>query len=68
LEAGADINARDPVGRTPLIYAVRHKQRATVEFLLRRGADPSARDQSGATALDLANQMGFTDIARMLSH
>jgi ankyrin repeat protein len=65
--AGADINARDRNNRTPLMYAVRHRQRATVEFLLGHGADASARDTDGATALDLANRLGFTDIARRLS-
>jgi serine/threonine protein kinase/ankyrin repeat protein len=67
LQGGADINARDRNGRTPLMYAVRHKQRATVDFLLRHGADLSAQDSSGETALDLANRLGFTDIARTLS-
>lgn len=67
LRAGAGINARDRTGRTPLMYAVRHKQRATVGYLLAQGADTTAKDNNGTTALDLANQMHFDDIARMLS-
>jgi ankyrin repeat protein len=68
LKAGAYINARDRAGRTPLMYAVRHKQRATVNFLLQHGADASLKDNNGATALDLATQLGFTDIVRMLTN
>lgn len=61
------IRALAGTGRTPQMYAVRHKQRATVGFLLQHGADASAKDNNSATALDLANQLDFYDIAAMLA-
>ncbi|MFZ8837689.1 MAG: ankyrin repeat domain-containing protein, partial [Pyrobaculum sp.] len=45
---GADVNARDRLGRTPLYYA---EDGGTVEYLIRRGADPNVRDAGGKTPL-----------------
>jgi serine/threonine protein kinase len=38
LKAGADINAKDNKGYTPLMYAIRAKNEAAVEFFLKNGA------------------------------
>jgi ankyrin repeat protein len=48
----ADINAQDDEGRTPLHYSIRFG--ALARLLLKKGADPSIRDRSGETPLDLA--------------
>lgn len=49
LDAGANVNARQPLtGMTPLMAC---STRAIAAILLERGADPSARDLLGATAL-----------------
>jgi hypothetical protein len=48
----ADINAQDDEGRTPLHYSIRFG--ALARLLLKKGSDPSIRDRSGETPLDLA--------------
>lgn len=50
LDAGADIEARDSEGRTPLMHAACHDGAATSALLASR-ADPNARDLRGRTAL-----------------
>jgi hypothetical protein len=54
IEAGADPNASAAGGVTPLHRAVRNRCSAAVETLLRSGADPRLRNNSGSTASDLA--------------
>lgn len=49
---GADINAREPNGITPLIYAIQQKDIKMIELLLKHGADPNVSvDTYGLTAL-----------------
>ena len=38
----------------------------TAKFLMERGADPKARDLSGATPADLARRGGFPDVAALI--
>jgi ankyrin repeat protein len=49
-----------------LHVAVRHDQPQTVEALLARGADPSATDAYGQTALAIANREHLPTIAQVL--
>lgn len=51
IEAGADVNARDAEGNTPLILAAFYAGPQCVELLLGNGADPNAVNWSGVTAL-----------------
>lgn len=39
IEEGAGVNARDPEGKTPLVYALRKKDFELVKLLLENGAD-----------------------------
>ena len=51
-KAGADLNAADGAGATPLHLAARAGQAKVVLSLLRAGADPSRTDADGRTARD----------------
>jgi ankyrin repeat protein len=53
--AGADLNALDGNGTTPLHRAIRTRGAAAVAALLEAGADPAARTRNGTTSLRLAN-------------
>ncbi|MCC6540482.1 MAG: ankyrin repeat domain-containing protein [Bryobacterales bacterium] len=58
LDAGADVNARDIRGMTPLMLAVASEQQdpAIVKLLLGRGARRDDRSAAGETALDWARK------------
>lgn len=56
LDAGADINAQDKNGASPLHRAVRTRCAAAVASLLQAGSDPTLRNHSGSTPFHLAVQ------------
>lgn len=54
-----DINARNHVGETALMYAAANSDYETVKILLERGANSKLRDIYGRTALDRAHNSLF---------
>ena len=54
LAEGADVNARDAAGRTPLHRALASAKTEVVSALIDAGADPTARDSRGSTPLHVA--------------
>ena len=74
LDHGADVNAYDPLGRTPLMYAAGSDLVAVdvVKLMIERGADVNAQDRhkqsgdAGLTVLDIAKLRGNTPIVDLL--
>ncbi|XP_045847237.1 ankyrin repeat and LEM domain-containing protein 1 isoform X2 [Meles meles] len=66
LSRGGDANARSVEALTPLHVAAAWGCRRGLELLLGHGADPALRDQDGLRPLDLAEQQGHQDCARLL--
>ena len=57
IEAGVDVNARDPEGRTALMYAAGNSG-AALKTLLNGGAQFDCVDRAGKSACDYAVEMG----------
>ena len=60
---GADVDAPQRHGYTPLMGAAQNGLAATVQLLLARGADPKARNDDILTAAELADRAGQTEVA-----
>lgn len=54
VKEGANINARDQYGQTPLHYAARYYESNMIPELVGLGADPNAQDDQGQTPLYFA--------------
>ncbi|KAL6407045.1 hypothetical protein AUP68_09866 [Ilyonectria robusta] len=64
---GADKNAKDIAGETPLHYAVRGGHERIVRLLVTEfGADKNAKDIIGRTPLHFAAGEGYEDVVRLL--
>jgi ankyrin repeat protein len=69
VEHGADVNARDNYGGTPL-HSVALFNREDIEiarFLISRGAEVDAQDASGRTPLHYAAEHGYTGLIKLLA-
>ena len=66
IEEGADINAKDASGNTPLYYAIQQRNEDIAELLIAKGADVNAKNKSGQTALDIAIDQDHTGIVELL--
>lgn len=66
LTAGADPNAQNAGGESPLHVAARHNSPHTALILLARGANPDLKDNIGRTPAQLAMQYGARAVAEQL--
>ncbi len=68
IDAGANVNAQDIQGMSPLMLAVASENQdpAVVRLLLQSGADVNARSVRGETALDWARKFGSRPVIAAL--
>ena len=63
---GADVNATNERGSTPLLEAARYGHEDICRALIAAGADLKAKDKDGKTALMLAVQGDHEEVIRVL--
>jgi len=63
---GADVNATNERGSTPLLEAARYGHDEICRVLIAAGANTKAKDNDGKTALMLAIQGNHNDVVRVL--
>lgn len=66
ISAGADVNATDYTGRTPLIEVAGVGDLEMASILLQSGAEPNMRDSSGKTALSYAQAKSHVEVVQVL--
>jgi TIR domain/Ankyrin repeats (3 copies) len=64
LKEGANVNARDMYGVSPLLYAVLGTDTAMPKLLIEAGAHVNARDSNGDTPLSVAESTGMQDFLK----
>ena len=67
INAGVDVNGRGLKRRTPLMAAAAFDRVDVAKVLLELGADPSAKDDDGQTALAVARDKGSDKVAALLA-
>jgi ankyrin repeat protein len=66
IEGGADVNAADSLGTTPLMWAARYGDAAIVERLIRAGANVAAENVFGVAPMSEAALIGSESVIREL--
>lgn len=66
LAGGADIDATDERGWTALMFSAMRDELGAVDLLLRKGADPTRRNNDQQTAGDIARREGNPEVATLL--
>jgi len=66
LSKGAEVNAKDKDGSTPLHKEAQNGHWDVVKLLLSNGAEVDAKDKDGKTPLDLAASEGHDDVVQAL--
>ncbi len=66
LSIGADVNAKDNDGTTPLHLASYEGHTEIVKLLLAHGADVNVKDEDVCTPLHWASSKGYTEVVKLL--
>jgi len=67
LDKGADPNAKSQSGSTPLHTVAFTGDRASLDLLLKHGADRAIKNNDGKTGADIARERGHDEIAKHLA-
>lgn len=67
MKKGANLNAVDTAGNTPLMRAVKNKQSQIYKLFLQAGAETAIANKQGKTALMLAQEYGNEEAIKDLS-
>ncbi len=66
IQNGAGVDRQGPDGDTPLVLAIRRRDRVMVKRLIERGADVNLPSADGTLPLLLARELGEPEIERLL--
>lgn len=66
IENGANVNAADLKGETPLFYAVKARNEQLIKNLIAKGADINARNNKGESVLFIAAEKDNPRMAKLL--
>jgi ankyrin repeat protein len=66
IERGADTEARNPEGDTPLLMAIRQDNHRLATHLVNQGADVNAATRDGQSALALARELRVPELISLL--
>jgi ankyrin repeat protein len=66
LDDGADVNAKNDNGETPLHLAAMEDHKEIAELLITKGADVNAKNRGGSSVLDYATRLGQPETADLL--
>ncbi len=67
VKAGADLNLKDELGETALMWAIGRNLRI-VEFLVQAGANPMIKDGGGMTAKNIAERGGLINTVKAIDN
>lgn len=67
LRTGTPVNGRLDHQLTLLMWSAGYGHEATARLLLEHGADRSLRDDRGKTAADIARELNYVELARLLA-
>ena len=66
VEAGADVNAHNVCGETPLLYSLETGKKDIALYLIKNGSDVNLKYDNGSSPLGIAAANGYVDIAEKL--
>ena len=66
IDKGANVNAIDKDGSTPLMFCAQHGHNDIVKLLLGHGADPKIKGSHGLSAIEFAQQKDLQETEKIL--